>query len=245
MIVYYTYDAWGKCKVTNCTTVPTAVANNPYRYRGYYYDSDLGMYYLQSRYYDANICRFINADTFVSTGQGLLGYNMFAYCNNNPITYVDRTGNFPWFAIIVIVVSAVVGGVIGSKVAENVEEERQTQQSKITEDDPLNDTAIDTSNEEYTMPTMEKIGYIAAGTLLGTAFGGAVVSLSGVLGSFIVGSPYEEIWFFSKMTGRQTVAIGLLANNISFTLLMPFTKIDMDLPELPNGKFNFNNPYIP
>ena len=52
------------------------------------------MYYLQSRYYDANICRFINADGFVSTGQGLLGYNMYAYCQNNPVMYVDLTGCF-------------------------------------------------------------------------------------------------------------------------------------------------------
>ena len=56
---------------------------NPFRYRGYYYDTDLDMYYLQSRYYDPNTCRFINADGYVSTSQGLTGYNMFAYCNNN------------------------------------------------------------------------------------------------------------------------------------------------------------------
>ena len=47
-----------------------------------------------SRYYDANICRFINADTFVSTGQGMLGNNMFIYCGNNPIAYIDHTGMF-------------------------------------------------------------------------------------------------------------------------------------------------------
>ena len=50
------------------------------------------MYYLQSRYYDAKICRFINADSYVSTGQGLTGYNMFTYCNNNPIMLIDFTG---------------------------------------------------------------------------------------------------------------------------------------------------------
>ena len=47
------------------------------------------MYYLQSRYYDPTICRFINAEGYVSTGQGLTGYNMFAYCGNNPVMYVD------------------------------------------------------------------------------------------------------------------------------------------------------------
>ena len=113
MIVYYTYDAWGKCKVTNCTTVPTAAANNPYRYRSYYYDSDLDMYYLQSRYYDANICRFINADAFVSTGQGLLGYNMFAYCGNNPVTRYDPNGN-SWLIVGIVVACTIVGGMMGA-----------------------------------------------------------------------------------------------------------------------------------
>ncbi len=66
---------------------------NPIRYRGYYYDSDLGLYYLQSRYYDANIGRFISADEYVSTGIGIAGYNMFAYCNNCPIITKDENGN--------------------------------------------------------------------------------------------------------------------------------------------------------
>lgn len=94
-LVSYVYDAWGKCKTTTHATSATAAVNNPYRYRGYYYDSDLGMYYLQTRYYDAEIGRFINADGYISTGQGLLGYNMFAYCGNNPVNKVDYTGTFP------------------------------------------------------------------------------------------------------------------------------------------------------
>ena len=58
---------------------------NPLRYRGYYYDSETGFYYLQSRYYDPANRRFISADVYASTGQGFLGTNMFAYCNNKPI----------------------------------------------------------------------------------------------------------------------------------------------------------------
>ena len=53
---------------------------------------ELGLYYLQSRYYDPDLCRFLNADAYVSTGQGELGNNMFAYCRNNPITRKDKTG---------------------------------------------------------------------------------------------------------------------------------------------------------
>ena len=58
----------------------------------YYYDTETGFYYLQSRYYDPTIGRFINADTYVSTGQGFLGYNTFAYCLNNPSNFCDPTG---------------------------------------------------------------------------------------------------------------------------------------------------------
>ena len=73
----------------------TLGALNPLRYRGYVYDSETGLYYLQSRYYDPEICRFINADGYASTGQGLLGGNVFAYCLNNPTYATDRNGRFP------------------------------------------------------------------------------------------------------------------------------------------------------
>ncbi len=65
---------------------------NPLRYRGYVYDSETELYYLQSRYYDPELGRFINADVYVSTDQGILGNNMFAYCNNNPISHIDPSG---------------------------------------------------------------------------------------------------------------------------------------------------------
>jgi RHS repeat-associated protein len=62
---------------------------NPFRYRGYYYDVETGFYYVSSRYYDPEIGIFINADIYVSTGQGILGYNMFSYALNNPINRLD------------------------------------------------------------------------------------------------------------------------------------------------------------
>ena len=88
-VATYEYDAWG-----NIVSSSGRLAEiNPLRYRGYYYDNETGFYYLQSRYYDPANRRFINADSYASTGQGFIGTNMFAYCNNSPILFVDHDGN--------------------------------------------------------------------------------------------------------------------------------------------------------
>ena len=96
LVVSYTYDAWGNPVSTtlasNSTYASTVAALNPLRYRGYVYDSETGLYYLQSRYYDPEIGRFINADAYATTGQGFVGNNMFAYCNNSPIIFEDASG---------------------------------------------------------------------------------------------------------------------------------------------------------
>lgn len=91
-VVYYTYDAWGRVLSTTGTLKDTLGLHNPLRYRGYVYDQETGLYYLQSRYYNPEWGRFINADNYPSTGQGLLGNNMFAYCNNNPVSRMDTNG---------------------------------------------------------------------------------------------------------------------------------------------------------
>ena len=99
-VAKYTYNAWGEIlSITdadgNASTSATHIANiNPLRYRGYYYDTETGFYYLQSRYYDPAMHRFINADSLASTGQGILGTNMFAYCLNNPVRRIDVSGTY-------------------------------------------------------------------------------------------------------------------------------------------------------
>jgi len=93
-VVSYDYDAWGKILTIGGSMASTLGTLNPLRYRGYVYDQETGLYYLQSRYYTPEWGRFLNADVFVSTGQGLLGNNMFAYCLNNPSNYHDPSGNF-------------------------------------------------------------------------------------------------------------------------------------------------------
>lgn len=93
-MVSYKYDTWGKLLEISGPLASTVGVKNPYRYRGYRYDEETGLYSLQSRYYDPEIGRFINADGYVSTGQGLNGTNMFAYCENNPVMRADPSGQF-------------------------------------------------------------------------------------------------------------------------------------------------------
>ncbi|MDD6296585.1 MAG: polymorphic toxin-type HINT domain-containing protein, partial [Firmicutes bacterium] len=108
-VASYTYDPYGKL----ITATGELAEKNPLRYRGYYYDSESGLYYLQSRYYDPATRRFVNADSYSSTGQGLIGHNMFAYCGNDPVIRIDPTGEAWWHwavaaAIVVAAAAAVV-----------------------------------------------------------------------------------------------------------------------------------------
>lgn len=95
---HYEYDAWGNViSITdnngNAITSPNHIGNlNPFRYRGYYYDTESGFYYLMSRYYDPVTHRFINADGYFQSGGNILDANMHSYCGNNPIMFADPTG---------------------------------------------------------------------------------------------------------------------------------------------------------
>ena len=102
IVVRYTYDPWGAVSVGPDTSACGIGNLNPLLFRSYFYDSETGLYYCQSRYYDPALGRFINADAYASTGQGFIGCNMFAYCVNDPVSnsdpsgycYYDKNGNW-------------------------------------------------------------------------------------------------------------------------------------------------------
>ncbi|MBQ6549880.1 MAG: RHS repeat-associated core domain-containing protein, partial [Lachnospiraceae bacterium] len=100
-VVHYTYDSWGKTVSITDTSNTSISTLNPFRYRGYIYDPETELYYLQSRYYDAEVCRFISPDDVVYLGAygSILNYNLFGYCKNNPINESDSTGHLSWKAI--------------------------------------------------------------------------------------------------------------------------------------------------
>ena len=93
-VAEYTYDAWGNCKIESSTTNYTVANANPFRYRGYYYDTDTGLYYLNARYYSPEWRRFISPDnTAYLNPKNVNGCNLYAYCNNDPVNFVDPSGN--------------------------------------------------------------------------------------------------------------------------------------------------------
>ena len=111
VVATYTYDAWGK--VTGSGNIVGQY--NPIRYRGYYYDTDTGFYYLQSRYYDPIVKRFINADdtSLIGANGDFISYDLYSYCNNNPLVFTDSSGCFP-IALGIIATSTLVGGFLGA-----------------------------------------------------------------------------------------------------------------------------------
>ena len=97
-VVEYAYDAWGKPISTAGSMAETLGHDNPFRYRGYVWDEETGLYYLRSRYYDPSWGRFVNADTLVGKVGALLSHNGFAYCYNDPANMIDSAGfdPIPW-----------------------------------------------------------------------------------------------------------------------------------------------------
>ena len=105
-IVSYVYDSWGKLVSISGSQADTIGETNPFRYRGYYYDTETGLYYLQSRYYDPEVGRFINADSVMGVNGDIHTYNLFAYCGNNPVSRLDESG-MGWLSVIGTIVTGI------------------------------------------------------------------------------------------------------------------------------------------
>ena len=108
-VVMYQYDAWGNmtaCYDTSDDGMLSIV--NPYAYRGYFYEIETNTYFLKSRYYNPELCRFISADGLINANQDILGNNLYAYCSNNPIKFCDSTGHSITLVMATIAMSCVV-----------------------------------------------------------------------------------------------------------------------------------------
>ncbi len=199
VVATYSYDDWGVPTVTNYDN-STIGDINPFRYRGYYYDSETGLYYLGSRYYNPAIGRFISADEFASTGQGFIGCNMFAYCGNDPINRMDSDGCYFIDAMVVGFAFGIAGQYIGDVIG-NIKDGK--------------------SGVEIFMPTSSGRDYFASGLggaiaavpglgLLGTVFAGAA---GNVLTDAIKGNIHD------KSDLIQSAKMGAIANLLGYGVL--------------------------
>ena len=123
-VVIYRYNSWCKVVDVTDTTAEHIGEKNPFRYRGYYFDVETGWYYLNSRYYDPEVCRFVNADDpalLLNGAVGLSDKNLYVYCDNNPIMRIDDAGDF-W--------NIAAGAVIGAAISAGMELAAQVLESK-------------------------------------------------------------------------------------------------------------------
>ena len=119
-VVKYTYNAWGRCRSTGKSTIASI---NPYRYRGYYYYTESGLDFLQTRYYDPYTGRFLSMDDVEYIDpEAIGGVNLYAYCNNNPVMGVDPSGHFVITALLIGLGVGAAVGFGGTMVADYVDD---------------------------------------------------------------------------------------------------------------------------
>jgi len=195
-VVYYEYDAWGNHTISGSNK--TLGNLNPIRYRGYYYDTEFGLYYLQSRYYDPEIGRFISSDDVsYLEPESIFGLNLYAYCNNNPVMFTDPSGRFIFTTAMLIglIIGASVGAVAGGYIAgEKASEAGAT--------------------------GWELFGWTLLGVVGGGIVGGAIGTLAGWAAPAIGGMLSAPLAVAGGGTAYSSVAavagVGLIATNVMF-----------------------------
>ena len=121
LVVKYKYDAYGNSKGIEDTSGCNLGTRNPFRYKGYYYDDDTEMYYCKSRFYVPKWRRWLDNDSInYLEPQNITCLNLFAYCNNNPVMYVDENGNFVLSALLLTVALSALAGAINRLVGQFV-----------------------------------------------------------------------------------------------------------------------------
>ena len=216
-VVEYCYDSWGKLLSTSGSLASTLGKNNPFRYRGYVYDEETGFYYLRSRYYDPEVRRFISADVLLSTGQGVLGHNAYAYCLNSPIIRVDLDGDFGG-----LILGAIVGAVVNAAV--NI---ASTIASNAIEKKDLSLTEIVTVGLLGAAEGALSVLCPGASVIIGASFGAANSIASGIIrkepfGS-IVGDTIISVGFGAlggAMSGGDTINTRLLDKGLDARKLL-------------------------
>ena len=147
VVAEYSYDAWGNV----LSATGTLAEINPIRYRGYYYDVEISMYYLHTRYYNPEWGRFINADCMFIAGNVLTASNMYGYCNGDPIAYIDHSGGV---AILNRMVSAVIG--LARNAIDAVAQAMDAKESVVLVEQGPALKALDMTMAKLSTPVLEK-----------------------------------------------------------------------------------------
>ena len=203
--VSYEYDAWGNTVSVTDTSEDCWSTLNPFRYRGYYFDTETGLYYVLGRYYNPEIGRFLNADSVISgTGESVQGYNLFAYCFNNPVNMSDPSGNWPKWATKLVAAVAVVA-VVAAVAAVTVATAGAGTAIAAVAVGAAKGAAIGFA---VGAASGAAIGYATTGTLEGTINGMADGALSGSISGAITGgvngySNYSSAANFLKSNGAN------------------------------------------
>ena len=204
VVVQYDYDAWGNHTVSGSNTALGEL--NPFRYRGYFYDADTGLYYLQTRYYDPCVGIFISPDSVrYADPEAATGLNLYAYCNNNPVMYTDPTGRF--IMTTAMIVGLIIGAVIGATVGGCIAYEKASESG-----------ATGWELAGWTLAGVLGGGFV--GGLLGMAAGWAAPTIGSFLGSSFTIAEFATAGGETvavTITGGQAVAgVGALVANVLF-----------------------------
>lgn len=135
-VIEYNYDVWGKMLNISGSMASTMGQDNPYRYKGYRYDSETGLYYLQDRYYNPEWGRFLNSDNTIGRTGELEAHNQYLYCKNNPVLYADFSGDHP------ILIGMAIGA--GVSLISSIVVQASTGDKKISLQQTLTDVAVGT-----------------------------------------------------------------------------------------------------
>ena len=187
-VAHYVYDAWGNKRILQDKDGIATL--NPFRYRSYYFDEETGLYYLQSRYYDPELSRFISADSIEYLDpESLGGLNLYAYCGNNPVMNYDPTREFFLTCLLVgLIAGAIIGATIGGVVAYN--------------------NAVESGATGWDLVGQTVLG-VFAGAVIGGAIGAAIGALVGWAGPAVanfLGSSFKFVLPALKFGGDVLIA---------------------------------------
>ena len=209
----YAYDAWGTCYLMLDTDGVGSL--NPFRYRGYYMVSCIGLYYLTTRFYDYTTGRFLNADVpSICFDDGLTlpeGCNLYSYCHNNPISYVDPTGHFA-LIIGILLMTTMIGGTIGGIVSH--------------------------SNGKS---GWDLVGDIILGAMIGLAAGGLMIATIGAIAYGIFGATTTVL---GGVAASKAFALGAAVYNSVAFGIAPLYGIAMQGIEFEQGKNPVQSPQL-